>query len=285
MSIVISNLCFSYMVGTPYEKQALKNINLTVRDGETLGIIGATGSGKSTLIQHLNGLIPVTSGSIVVDGVDLSVKKPDYKKVRSIVGLVFQYPEYQLFDETVEADVSFGPKNMGLSPDEIKERVASAIEMVGLDYAKVAKRSPFDLSGGQKRRVALAGIIAMRPKILILDEPTAGLDPAGRHEILELIMKLKRECSPTVIIISHNMDEIADMADRIAVMKDGELVCALPPVELFQRDDVVRECNLELPSCVRIAKALRARGVDIPISVRKSVLADDIARLCGGNNA
>lgn len=272
MSIVIKGLSYTYSKGTPFEKKALDNVNLEVKEGEFLGIIGHTGSGKSTLIQHLNGLIPVESGELSVVGIDLTVKKPDYRALRRKVGLVFQYPEYQLFAETVKEDVAFGPKNLGIPEEEIDGRVRQALHEVGLNYDEVAEKSPFDLSGGQKRRVALAGVIAMRPEVLVLDEPTAGLDPLGKHDILELIKGLQRTCSPTVIMISHNLDEIADIADRIAVMKDGRVLDCLAPAELFEREDLIRVTGA-VPTSVKIAQMLKEKGVDFGTPVRKSVLA------------
>ena len=282
MSIVIENLSFTYMKKTPYEKKALDNVSLSVRDGEFLGIIGSTGSGKSTLIQHINGLLPCESGKITVAGIDLSVKKPNYKAVRQKVGIVFQYPEYQLFEETVEKDVAFGPKNMGLNDDEIKERVRQSLSLVGLNPDEIGGKSPFELSGGQKRRVAIAGVIAMRPEILVLDEPTAGLDPQGKKDILALVKVLQKECSPTVIMISHNMDEITDIADRIALMHKGKLLACLTPDELFSREDLVSLAGLELPVAVSVAKKLKEKGIDLgQTPCRKSALADLIARRAG----
>jgi len=273
MSIVVEHLNFTYMPDTPYAKTALKDINLTINEGELFGIIGATGSGKSTLIQHFNGLIKATEGRIKVFDIDLSVKKPDYKRLRATVGLVFQYPEYQLFDETVKADVGFGPRNLGLSKDEIDTRVREAISLVGLNYDDIAEKSPFDLSGGQKRRVAIAGVIAMQPKVLVLDEPTAGLDPKGKKDILRLILSL-RKASPTVIIISHDMDEIAGIADRIAVLDKGEVKYVLPPKELFDKAEELSELGLDVPETVKIYKELKKRGIVLPdMPVRKSELA------------
>ena len=278
MSIVVENLSFTYMKKTPFEKKALDDINLTVNNGEFLGIIGSTGSGKSTLIQHFNGLIKPQTGRVVVEDIDLSAKKVDLKTVRSKVGIVFQYPEYQLFDETVQKDIAFGPKNMGLTEQEIDARVRESLALVGLGE-DILNKSPFDLSGGQKRRVAIAGVIAMRPEILVLDEPTAGLDPQGKKDILALIKSLQATCSPTVIMISHNMDEITDMADRIALLHKGELLACLPPDELFARDDLVTLAGLELPVAVSVAKKLRAKGIDLGATpCRKSELAKLIAK-------
>ena len=261
------------MPKTPYAKTALDNISFSIEDGELFGIIGSTGSGKSTLIQHFNGLLRATSGKITVNGIDLSKKKFDYKTLRSEVGLVFQYPEYQLFDETVKSDVAFGPKNLKLPQEEIDARVREAIELVGLNYDEVAEKAPFDLSGGQKRRVAIAGVIAMRPKILVLDEPSAGLDPKGKKEILDLIQRL-RDTSPTVIIISHDMDEIAGIADRIAVLDKGKLLHVLPPEKLFEMEDEITRLGLDLPETVKIYKALKERGITLPrMPVRKTELA------------
>lgn len=282
MSIVIENLSFTYMKKTPYEKKALKGVTLTVHDGEFLGIIGSTGSGKSTLIQHINGLLACQEGKITVGGIDLSAKKPDYKSVRKKVGIVFQYPEYQLFDDTVNGDVAFGPKNMGLTPDEIDIRVRESLTLVGLDPDEIGEKSPFELSGGQKRRVAIAGVIAMKPEILVLDEPTAGLDPQGKKDVLDLVKRLQAECSPTVIMISHNMEEISDIADRIALMHKGELLACVSPEELFSREDLVKTAGLELPVAVSVSKKLKAKGIDLDATpCRKSVLAEIIARRAG----
>lgn len=271
MSIVIENLSYVYSPKTPFEHKALDNISLTVEDGDFLGIIGATGSGKSTFIQHLNGLIKLTSGKITVDGIELH-NKPDLKKLRAEVGMVFQYPEYQLFDETVEKDVSFGPKNLGLKKDEIAERVKEAVETVGLDYEQFKERSPFELSGGQKRRVAIAGVIAMRPKILVLDEPTAGLDPVGRIEMFDLIAKLKESTVKTIIMVSHNMDEISAVANKIAVLEHGKLRFFGAPKELFKNAEELEEIGLDIPTAVKLKNDLKARGVELSDDV---VTADD----------
>lgn len=266
MSIIINGVSFTYMKKTPYEKKALDNISLEIKDGEIQGIIGHTGSGKSTLIQHINGLIRLQEGTITVGDITLTNKKrpkPKYSVLRSEVGMVFQYPEYQLFEETVEKDVAFGPKNLKIPKEEIDKRVKEAIEVVGLDYESVKNRSPFELSGGQKRRVAIAGVLAMKPKILILDEPTAGLDPSGRKEMYELIRRVKETCTPTIVIISHNMDEIADFADRIAVLDKGKLKYNLPPKELFTHKEELYEMGLELPLVVRIENYLKEKNVDL----------------------
>ena len=258
MSIVIEDLSYTYSPKTPYEKVALKNITLTIDDGDFLGIVGHTGSGKSTLVSHFNGLTKLMSGKLIVDGIDLSLKY-DYKKLRSKVGMVFQYPEYQLFDETVERDVGFGPKNIGLDDAEIKKRVKEAITAVGLSYDDIKDRSPFELSGGQMRRVALAGVLAMQPDILVLDEPTAGLDPKG---ILSIIGDVHSN-GKTIIMISHNMEEIAANCNRVAVMDNGELAGVFTPDELFCSDELVKRLSLELPCYAAVASALRAKGYDV----------------------
>lgn len=278
MSIIIENLSFVYSPKTPYEYRALDNLSLTIDDGEFLGIIGPTGSGKSTLIQHLNGLIKLKSGKITVDGIKLH-EKPDLKKLRATVGMVFQYPEHQLFDETVAKDIAFGPKNLGLKGDDIEKRVRQAIEIVGLNYDEVADRSPFELSGGQKRRVAIAGVIAMHPKILILDEPTAGLDPAGRKEMFDLILKLKETTSPTIIMVSHNMDEISAVATKIAVLYKGKLEYMLSPKQLFKNSKRLIEIGLDIPTPVKIANQLEQCGIYVGNEIVTSVdLVDKIVK-------
>lgn len=261
MSIVIEDLSYTYSPKTPYEKVALKNITLTIDDGEFLGIVGHTGSGKSTLVSHFNGLTKLMSGKLIVDGIDLSLKY-DYKKLRSKVGMVFQYPEYQLFDETVERDVGFGPKNIGLDDAEIKKRVKEAVTTVGLSYDDIKDRSPFELSGGQMRRVALAGVLAMQPDILVFDEPTAGLDPKGKKEILSIIGDVHSN-GKTIIMISHNMEEIAANCNRVAVMDNGELAGVFTPDELFCSDELVKRLSLELPCYAAVASALKAKGYDV----------------------
>ncbi len=266
MQITVKDLNFTYSARTPFERHALKGVNLTINEGDFLGIIGHTGSGKSTFIMHLNGLYKLQSGEIDVFDVKLvpdKKNKSDLRRLRGTVGMVFQYPEYQLFEDTVEKDVAFGPKNMGLDAEEVQRRVKRAIELVGLDYEDIKDRAPFELSGGQKRRVAIAGIIAMQPKVLILDEPTAGLDPYGKEQILSLITHLKEECSPTVIVISHDVDEITRFASRIVVFNDGKVMFDLPMNELFRHAEELHAVGLEIPRAVRIAEKLKKRGVEL----------------------
>ena len=221
MSIKIENLTHVYMPKSPFEKKALDNVNLVIEDGEFLALIGHTGSGKSTLIQHLNGLLEPTSGRILVDDIDITNKEAKLTEIRKKIGLVFQYPEYQLFEETIEKDIAFGPNNLELSSEEVSRRVKKSMEMVGLDYETYKNVSPFDLSGGQKRRVAIAGVIAMEPKVLILDEPTAGLDPQGRDDILEQIKLLHEKYKMTIVLVSHSMEDVGKLAQRIVVMNKG----------------------------------------------------------------
>lgn len=266
MPIVVTDLTYTYSRKTAYEKTALRDVNLRIEEGTCVGIIGHTGSGKSTFIQHLNGLIMPQQGSVEVLDVTLTPAKrpkPDLRKLRGNVGMVFQYPEYQLFAETVGKDVAFGPHNLGLSEEEIRTRVREALTMVGLDYEQVKDRAPFDLSGGQKRRVAIAGILAMRPKVLILDEPSAGLDPLGKEQILSLIAKLKRECSPTVIVISHDIDEIVRIADRLIVFNDSRVLFDEPLTQLFTHEKELQAAGLDIPRAVKVAQALRAQGIEL----------------------
>ena len=260
----VVRLSYVYSPKTPFAKQALRGVDLKIEDGDFFGIIGGTGAGKSTLVSHFNALTRVQkkSGTVIVDGVDLSGKRLDLKKLRAAVGMVFQYPEHQLFDDTVEKDVAFGPKNLGLTKDEQAARAKQAIELVGLDYAEFAQRSPFELSGGQKRRVAIAGVIAMHPKILVLDEPTAGLDPKGKREIMKLILNIKQLC-PTVIMISHNMDEIAEYCNKIAVMKNGAVAGVYTPRELFGSRETIGSCGVALPLVTELAAKLCAAGLPV----------------------
>ena len=267
MSVIeLKNLTFTYSKKTPFEKRALDNVNLLVEECTFLGVIGETGSGKSTLIQHLNGLIKVQdkkTSSVVVNGLDATDKKT-LKKLRFEVGIVFQYPEYQLFEDTVAKDVAFGPKNMKLEKDEIDARVRRALEVVGLGYDEFAERSPFELSGGEKRRVAIAGVIAMQPKVLVLDEPVAGLDPVGREEILALIKQLQKDVSPTIIMVSHNMDDIAVLANRIIALHDGRIELDGTPEEVFCNREKIKEIGLDLPMATRLRDKLVEKGVDLP---------------------
>ena len=248
--------------GSALAYPALSNISLAISEGEFLGIIGHTGSGKSTLIQHLNGLLLPTEGNVQVDGLDTREKKLR-KQIRSLVGMVFQYPEYQLFDETVARDVAFGPKNMGLGEDEIATRVNEALRLVGLDPESFSEKSPFELSGGEKRRAALAGILAMRPKYLVLDEPMAGLDPRGRREILSLVESLRRDFGTSIVMVSHSMDDVAMYADRIAVLDQGSLFMVGTPEEVFSHSADLLEMGLNLPQATQLVRALRARGIAI----------------------
>ena len=278
-ALELKKLSYTYSKKTPFEKRALDNVDLAIEEGEFVGLIGATGSGKSTLIQHLNGLVKVQEGEVVVAGMNASDKK-SLKHLRFTVGMVFQYPEYQLFEETVARDVAFGPKNMKLEKDEIDRRVRRALEVVGLPYDEFAERSPFELSGGEKRRAAIAGVIAMEPKILVLDEPVAGLDPVGRREVLALVRKLHEEVSPTVIMVSHYMDDIAEMADRIVALKEGRVVADGSPQEVFGEREKLAQAGLALPSAARIADKLTERGIELPRTiVTPAALADALAEI------
>ncbi len=269
--IDVRQLSYVYSPKTPFAKQALADITMRISDGDFFGIIGGTGAGKSTLVSHFNALTRVQkkSGTVLVDDIDLGAKKVDLKRVRAKVGMVFQYPEHQLFDDTVEKDVRFGPKNLGLSAEEQAERARQAIELVGLDYDEFASRSPFELSGGQKRRVALAGVLAMRPEILVLDEPTAGLDPVGKRDIMELVVRIKETTCPTVVMISHNMDEIATYCNKIAVLGRGRLLGVFDPRALFGTEKALREGSVRLPLVTEIAGKLNAAGVDVDPAILK----------------
>lgn len=267
--ISVQKLSYVYSPKTPFMSQALFDVDLEINAGDFFGIIGNTGAGKSTLVSHFNALTRVqkNSGTVIVDGIDLASKKINVKKVRETVGMVFQYPEHQLFDDTVEKDVMFGPKNLGLPADEQKARAREAIELVGLNYAEIAERSPFELSGGQKRRVALAGVIAMKPKVLVLDEPTAGLDPKGKRAIMDLITDIKKRICPTVVMISHNMDEVAAYCNKIAVMRRGTVVGVYTPRELFGSEETIESCGVRLPLVTEIAAKLNGAGLDVDPSI------------------
>lgn len=266
MAIQVEDLCYTYGEGTALERQALKHVSFEIQDGEFVGLIGHTGSGKSTLIQHLNGLIKPTSGDIKYQGVSIYSQGYKLKDLRSKVGLVFQYPEYQLFEETVYKDIAFGPGNMGLDKEEIDRRVRESARMVGL-AEELLEKSPFDLSGGQKRRVAIAGVMAMEPKVLILDEPTAGLDPRGRDEILAQIRAYHETKRATVILVSHSMEEIARNVGRIVVMRDAHVYMDGTPRQVFARAEELEQAGLDVPQVTKIAMALRRRGMDIDPAV------------------
>lgn len=263
MSIKIENLTHIYMPKTPFEKTALNNVSVEFKDGEFTALIGHTGSGKSTLIQHLNGLLKPSSGKILINGADITVKKANLTNIRKEVGLVFQYPEYQLFEETIEKDIAFGPRNLGLSEEEISKRVKRAMNIVGLEYELYKEKSPFELSGGQKRRVAIAGVVAMEPKVLILDEPTAGLDPKGRDEILGQIKKLHDEYNMTIILVSHSMEDVAKLAERVIVMNGGEIIIDGKPSEVFKNIEKLESVGLAVPQVTYLVRVLREKGFDI----------------------
>jgi energy-coupling factor transport system ATP-binding protein len=266
MPIEIKHLDHIYMAGSPFETKALDDVSLTINDGEFIGLIGHTGSGKSTLVQHLNGLMRPDGGSVIVDGMDISDKSTDMREVRRRVGLVFQYPEHQLFEESVRKDVSFGPRNLGCDEAEIERRVRDACAQVGLGEDMLDK-SPFDMSGGQKRRVAIAGVLAMQPKELVLDEPTAGLDPRGRSELIALIRQLHEDAGNTIVMVSHSMDDIASLAQRIIVMNRGRVAMDGTPREVFSHPKELLDMHLGVPAAARLAMALRERGYDIPDDV------------------
>ncbi len=263
MPIVVEKLSHIYMHKSALAVSAINDVSIVIDEGEFLCIVGHTGSGKSTFIQHLNGLLLPTSGSVEVDGCDMLDKK-QRQIGRRLVGMVFQYPEHQLFEETVYKDVAFGPVNMGLSEAEVKERVMDALSIVGLEADKFCDKSPFELSGGEKRRVALAGIIAMHPKYLVLDEPMAGLDPAGRNAILNTLLELQRTNNTCIIMVSHSMDDIARVATRVAIFNKGTLKTVGTPVEVFSNASDIEKLGLELPHAAQLAQALRKRGVNVP---------------------
>lgn len=260
------NLNYVYSPDTPFEKAAICDINIEINEGEFIGIIGHTGSGKSTLVQHLNGLIRPTSGKIYVDGVDIWQEPKKIRDLRFKVGLVFQYPEYQLFDETVRSDIAFGPKNMGLSESEINERVLRAADAVGLSR-KLLDKSPFDLSGGQKRRAALAGVLAMEPKVLILDEPTAGLDPKGRDTILDRIKEFRKTYNTTVLLVSHSMEDIAKVADRVLVMNKSRVHMFDTVENVFKHSAELSKIGLNVPQITQVFMGLKAKGYTVDDSV------------------
>jgi energy-coupling factor transport system ATP-binding protein len=281
--IKAENVNYIYQQGMPFERQALYDVNIEIEDGSLVALIGHTGSGKSTLIQHFNALVKPTSGKIIINGIDVTASKADLRLVRKTVGLVFQYPEHQLFEETVYKDIAFGPKNMGFSDEEIDKRVRESAELVGLKE-KHLTRSPFDLSGGQKRRVAIAGVLAMNPKVLILDEPTAGLDPKGRDEILATIKKLHEENKEMIIIfVSHSMEDVAKTAERVIVMNDGHVEMQGTVAEVFAQAEHLQEIGLNVPQVTLLTDKLRLAGYDLPEHIYTvKYAADAIKKLIGG---
>lgn len=267
MSIKVEHLTHIYDKGMPSESVALDDVSFTAEDGQFIGIIGHTGSGKSTLLQHLNGLLKPDEGTVTVGNVDITQPGISMVEIRKRIGLVFQYPEYQLFEETVAKDVAFGPKNLGLSETEIEERVKEAIELVGLDYETVKDRSPFELSGGQKRRVAIAGVVAMRPEVLILDEPTAGLDPKAHKDVLNMLEEVHRRTGNITIFVSHNMADIARLSDKILVIHNGKLVTKGSPKEVFSQKETLRSVGLDLPPVTEFTEGLRERGINLSATI------------------
>lgn len=262
MPIEVCNLTHVYMAETPFESRALDGVSLKIEDGEFIGIIGHTGSGKSTLIAHLNGLEKSAPSMVLVNGADLGAKDVNLAQVRRTVGLVFQYPEYQLFEETIAKDIAFGPRNLKLSEEEIDRRVKNAMQQVGLP-AEFADRSPFELSGGQKRRVAIAGVLAMEPSILILDEPAAGLDPVGRKDMLDLVSSI-HDRGVTVIMVSHSMDDVGRLCDRLFVLNHGKIAFSGTPGEVFVHGEELRQIGLDVPECAKLANLLRQKGFEMP---------------------
>lgn len=287
MSICVENVSCVYSKGSPFEKVALENISLTIEKGEFIGIIGHTGSGKSTLIQHLNGLIHPTSGKVTIDGVDLAAKTKEAVAKRHSVGMVFQYPEHQLFEETVAKDIAFGPKNLGCSEEETEKRVKSAMKFAGLDYDTFGGRSPFRLSGGQQRRVAIAGVIAMHPDFLILDEPSAGLDPIGRREIFSRIQSWYQKGVFSVILVSHNMDDIARLATRLLVMHKGHLVMDGKPMDIFlHHRRELQECGVDAPPLTQTLLYLKEKGIPVPEDAKTVEEAvDRMSQMLGGRKS
>jgi len=273
MSIKITNLTHIYAPDSPFESKAIDNVSLEINDGEFIALIGHTGSGKSTLIQHLNGLLKANEGQILINDFDITAKDVSLVDIRKKVGLVFQYPEYQLFEETIEKDIAFGPRNLGLSEEEINQAVRYSMSLVGLDYEKSKDKSPFDLSGGQKRRIAIAGVLAMKPEILILDEPTAGLDPKGRDDILSNIKEIHEREKNTIILVSHSMDDVAKLADRLLVMNHGKVEFFDTPTEVFKNEARLKEIGLDVPQVLQLANQLREKGFEISSEI---LTIDDI---------
>ena len=281
MPIKLEGLSHTYQGGSPFQSTALHDVNLVIEDRDLLALIGHTGSGKSTLAQHLNGLLQPTSGRVLLDGQDINEKSSDKRALRFDVGLVFQYPEHQLFEETVKKDIGFGPRNMGLGEAEVDARVREAMDKIGLPYDEIAEKSPFELSGGQMRRVALAGVLAMRPRILVLDEPTAGLDPRARDFLLNDVRRLHAE-GTSVVMISHSMDDVARLATRVAVLEKGRLVMEGSPGEIFARVDRLSAMGLDVPQASRLRYLLAESGIELPECYQLEELADSLAAYLKG---
>ena len=287
MSVKVENLTHIYNEGLPHESVAVQDVSFSIEVGQIAGIIGHTGSGKSTLVQHLNGLIKPKTGSIYIDGENICDGKTVMREIRKKVGLVFQYPEYQLFEETVFKDVAFGPKNIGLADEELEDRVREAIELVGLDYEQIKDKSPFDLSGGQKRRVAIAGVIAMKPKVLILDEPTAGLDPKAHRDVLDMIIRVHEHENNITIMVSHNMEDIASMCDKVIVMDRAHAVMEGTPEEVFARRAELKQMGLAAPPVTELIDMLNDRGfkLDGNILTRDKAVEEIYKAIRGNINA
>lgn len=283
MAIRLEHMSHTYQPGSPFQSDALEDIDFTIEDGELLALIGHTGSGKSTLAQHLNGLLTPTSGRVLVDGEDINEKGVNRRALRQRVGLLFQYAEYQLFEETVYKDIAFGPKNQGLTGEALDKRVREAFARVHLPQDALEK-SPFELSGGQMRRVALAGVVAMAPRVLVLDEPIAGLDPKGRDELTEVIRELHRD-GVTIVLISHNMDDVARIATRVAVLEKGRLKMLGTPREIFSRGEELSRMNLDVPQTIQLCRALRAGGLDVPDYLTQEELCEAICESLGKGGA
>lgn len=284
MSVKVENLTHIYNEGLPHESVAVQDVSFSIEDGQIAGIIGHTGSGKSTLVQHLNGLIKPKTGSIYIDRENICDGKTVMREIRKKVGLVFQYPEYQLFEETVFKDVAFGPKNIGLADEELEDRVREAIELVGLDYEQIKDKSPFDLSGGQKRRVAIAGVIAMKPKVLILDEPTAGLDPKAHRDVLDMIIRVHEHENNITIMVSHNMEDIASMCDKVIVMDRAHAVMEGTPEEVFARRAELKQMGLAAPPVTELIDMLNDRGFKLDGNIlTRDRAVEEIYRAIRGN--
>lgn len=284
MSVKVENLTHIYNEGLPHESVAVQDVSFSIEDGQIAGIIGHTGSGKSTLVQHLNGLIKPKTGSIYIDGENICDGKTVMREIRKKVGLVFQYPEYQLFEETVFKDVAFGPKNIGLADEELEDRVREAIELVGLDFEQIKDKSPFDLSGGQKRRVAIAGVIAMKPKVLILDEPTAGLDPKAHRDVLDMIIRVHEHENNITIMVSHNMEDIASMCDKVIVMDRAHAVMEGTPEEVFARRAELKQMGLAAPPVTELIDMLNDRGFKLDGNIlTRDRAVEEIYRAIRGN--